>query len=82
MVEQGADTITLALTEKEIHIFTTLWRANGEPVSRQTLSERFFLSQGDRSVDVHVCNIRGKLRRAGITGIELLGVRGIGYCLR
>ena len=69
------------LTDTEAHILEILMREQGRPASRATLLAREVVSSEDRSVDVHVANIRRKLRAAGLEGIRLYPVRGVGYRL-
>jgi DNA-binding response OmpR family regulator len=75
------DTI-VELTSTEFDLLYTLMRSGGRPVSRkdlmQTVLERDF-SPFDRSIDVHISNIRKKLGPSG-DGLERIrGVRNHGY---
>jgi two-component system response regulator CpxR len=73
---------TLELTAVEFELLETLLRAAGTVVARETLSEKALgrkLTPFDRSVDVHVSNLRRKLgpRRDGSERIK--AVRSVGY---
>lgn len=56
-------------------------RQHSRAVSRERLSNRGPQDPGDRSIDVHVGNIRRKLRDAGIEDLVIYPVRGFGYRL-
>ena len=73
---------SLRLTETECRILATLMRQHGRTVSRAQLLNREPLIPEDRRVDVHVGNIRRKLRDAGINALVIWPVRGHGYRLR
>jgi len=73
----------LPLTPSEFRILAHLTEAPGRAVSRNELYDSA-LPEGeafDRAVDVHVANLRRKLRNAG-TGDLIETVRGVGYRLR
>jgi DNA-binding response OmpR family regulator len=74
----------LALTGSEFDLLTQLARRTGEVVTKDALSEvalRRTREPYDRSVDVHVSNLRQKLAAAG-GGVEIETVRAIGYRLK
>ncbi|AHH96354.1 response regulator transcription factor [Kutzneria viridogrisea] len=70
----------IALTSKEFDVLAALASRRGTAVSRQQLMDEVW---GDaylaisRSLDVHVAQLRGKLRRPGL----LTTIRGFGYRL-
>ncbi len=69
------------LTSIEFNVLEVLLRNAGRVISKQELSERALgrpLERFDRSVDVHLSNIRHKL---GDDGSRIHTVRGIGYQL-
>lgn len=72
----------VALTSAEFSLLEVLVKAAGKVVSREDLSEKVLgrrLSPYDRSLDVHVSNLRKKLTR-GTSGSERIKtVRGTGY---
>jgi DNA-binding response OmpR family regulator len=70
------------LTETEARILASLMRQHGRAVSRASLLNREILAPEDRTVDVHVGNIRRKLREAAIDRLVIWPVRGFGYRLR
>lgn len=72
----------LPLTQTETRILTILLRQHGRAVSRVVLHPRGETAPDDRSVDVHVGNIRRKLRAAGMDDLVIWPVRGYGYRLR
>jgi two-component system OmpR family response regulator len=77
--EQG-----LSLTGTEFDMLVQLAHRPGEVVTKDELSERVLRRPRetyDRSVDVHISNLRQKLGAAG-GGIEIETSRAIGYRLR
>ena len=75
---------SLDLTASEFDLLDLLSRRPGEVVSKDELSERALRRPRepyDRSVDVHISNLRQKLAAAG-GGLEIETVRAIGYRLR
>lgn len=67
----------LDLTSSELAVLEVLLRAAGTVVSRETLSQKALgrrYSPLDRSIDVHVSNLRKKLGQGVIRT-----VRGVGY---
>ena len=74
----------LDLTATEFDLLDQLSRRPGEVVTKDELSERALhrpREPYDRSVDVHISNLRQKLAAAG-GGLEIETVRAIGYRLR
>lgn len=76
---------TVVLTSVEFDLLEVLLRAAGSTVTKEELSRKVLgrpLSAYDRSVDVHISNIRKKLGACGI-GSEIREriktVRGVGY---
>ena len=72
----------LKLTTAEFNVLLVLMRHAGEVVNKEKISQQALgraLTAYDRSVDVHVSNLRKKL---GATDRELIkNVRGVGYQL-
>jgi two-component system OmpR family response regulator len=74
----------LDLTASEFDLLDQLSRRPGEVVTKDELSERALRRPRepyDRSVDVHISNLRQKLASAG-DGLEIETVRAIGYRLK
>lgn len=70
------------LTDSETRILQRLLDTPGVAVPRDQLGSRETTANGyDRSVDVHITNIRQKLRSQGIQSIALHAIRGVGYRL-
>jgi two-component system response regulator CpxR len=72
----------LPLTSVEFALLEILMSAAGQVVSREELSSRGLgrrLSQADRSIDVHVSNLRKKLGLYAEGGERIKTVRGFGY---
>jgi two-component system OmpR family response regulator len=73
------------LTEKELQLILLLSRAAGNVVERNTLSlalSGFEWSPLNRSLDVHVSNLRRKLMSIGCKGSVIASFRGVGYALQ
>jgi len=71
---------TIALTSLEFNLLEVLMRAAGTVVTREELSQRVLereFSPFDRSLDVHISNIRKKLKVEGVERIKT--IRGVGY---
>ena len=82
--ESAIDGRALDLTASEFDLLDQLSRRPGEVVTKDELSERALRRPRepyDRSVDVHISNLRQKLAAAG-GGLEIETVRAIGYRLR
>jgi len=72
----------VALTGAEFAVLETLTRAAGTVVSRDDLSRRALdrrASAFDRSLDVHLSNLRKKLGQLPGGGERIKTVRGVGY---
>ncbi len=70
------------VTGTELSLLEILLRAAGEVVSRDALSEQVLgrpLSPLDRSIDVHVSNLRKKLGKLRDGRERIKSVRGVGY---
>ncbi len=75
---------TIALTGAEFRVLAMLVRQTGRVVSRADLTDHALgrkLELYDRSIDTHVSNLRRKLGLNGGAGVEIRGVRGVGYQL-
>ena len=70
----------LEITLMEFNILKELLKADGKPLSRESLIQRIngSTSVTERTIDVHICAIRKKLNTHGKT-IET--IRGVGYRL-
>jgi len=71
----------LKLTSAEFNILRILLAHAGQVVSKETLNEQALgraLSAYDRSIDVHVSNLRKKFSSANGENL-ILSVRGVGY---
>lgn len=80
VVKRGGDEV--ALTSVEFALLEILMRQAGHIVSREDLSTQGLgrrLSQSDRSIDVHVSNLRKKLGASPSGGDRIKTVRGLGY---
>ena len=72
----------LTLTSCEFDVLELLLRHAGEVVTRETISERALghrLLPQDRSIDVHISNLRRKLGATDTGQDRVKAVRGIGY---
>jgi DNA-binding response OmpR family regulator len=80
IVRRAGDEVVL--TSVEFALLEILMKAAGHVVSREHLSSQGLgrrLSQTDRSIDVHVSNLRKKLGAAPDGGDRIKTVRGFGY---
>jgi two-component system OmpR family response regulator len=76
--------IPLSLTVSEFNIIAALIRAGENVTTKDSLSEIVLgrrRASYDRSVDVHISNLRRKLAAIG-DGLEIETVRGIGYRIK
>lgn len=73
--------IRIRFTETQTRILMALMQHHGRTVRRENLGSREGRPAEDRSVDVHVANIRRKLREAGADDMVIWPVRGVGYRL-
>lgn len=72
------------LTGTEFSVLELLVRRAGQVISKDELTEQALnrkLTPYDRSIDVHVSNIRKKLTAAGARREMIINVRGAGYML-
>ncbi|MBB1325703.1 response regulator [Pseudoalteromonas sp. SR45-1] len=79
--EASIDGSTLTLTGTEYEILTLLCKSAGEVVSKEQISEEVLgrrLASFDRSIDMHVSNIRKKIAEH-IPGERIKTMRGTGY---
>jgi len=73
----------LDLTSTEFNLLLTLIKQAGKVVSKETLSELSMgrkLEKYDRSIDMHMSNLRKKMTQSGV-GEMIITVRGQGYQL-
>jgi DNA-binding response OmpR family regulator len=74
-----------SVTERESQILNILCRSGTAIVSRDEISRQITGADWDpedRSLDVHMCRLRGKLGKATGERVSIDPVRGIGYRLR
>ena len=76
----GSD-LRVRFTETQARILRLLMQHHGQALSRDSLVSRRVNGTEDRSVDVHVANIRRRLRNAGVDELIIGPVRGLGYRL-
>lgn len=72
------------LTGAEFTVLELLMRDAGEVISKESLTEKALnrkLTPYDRSIDVHVSNIRKKLSALGTHKDLIINIRGAGYML-
>jgi len=72
------------LTGTEFNVLELLARRAGQVISKDELTEQALnrkLTPYDRSIDVHVSNIRKKLHQSGAEKDLIINVRGAGYML-
>lgn len=87
VVRPAARSVTVAgrdpeLTSTEYSLLTLLMRGQGSVVSKASISEAVLgrpLGRFDRTIDVHVSNLRKKLSGAGARDDFIVTVRGSGY---
>ena len=73
---------SVELTSTEFSVLALLMRRAGEVVTKKQLTEEVLerkLSQYDRSMDMHVSNIRRKLGRTPAGDERIKTIRGVGY---
>lgn len=78
------DSHDLSLTGTEFSVLEILVRRAGQVISKDEMTEQALnrkLTAYDRSIDVHVSNIRKKISSAGSTKDHIINVRGAGYML-
>lgn len=74
----------IVLTGTEFSVLEILVRQAGQVISKDDMTEQALnrkLTPYDRSIDVHVSNIRKKLTLAGANKELIINVRGAGYML-
>lgn len=74
----------IILTGTEFSVLEILVRHAGQVISKDEMTEQALnrkLTPYDRSIDVHVSNIRKKLTAAGANKELIINVRGAGYML-
>lgn len=72
------------LTGTEFSVLEILVRKAGQVISKDEMTEQALnrkLTPYDRSIDVHVSNIRKKIAQAGSSKDLIINVRGAGYML-
>ncbi len=77
--------LALDLTATEFNLLEALMRGSNRVLSKDELSEQVLgrtREPYDRSIDVHVSNLRQKLAAAAGNAIEIETVRGVGYRLK
>ena len=76
--------VTIKLTESENHILHLLLNAKDYFVTRETLYSKVLKREmlpEDRSLDVHISNLRQKLGAHPTKGNRIRSIRGLGYAL-
>lgn len=74
----------LTLTGAEFTVLELLMRNAGDVISKEELTEKALnrkLTPYDRSIDVHVSNLRKKLTAIGANKELIINIRGAGYML-
>ena len=74
----------VSLTGAEFTVLELLVRSAGQVISKEALTEQALgrkLTAYDRSIDVHVSNIRKKLCTEGASKELIINIRGAGYML-
>lgn len=82
--EASAAGVRLELPRRELAVLETLVRRAGRTVLRSTLENAVFSLDDEiqsNALDTHVSRLRKKLDAAG-AGVEICGIRGVGYLLR
>ncbi len=72
----------IPLTTAEFDLLDLLLRRSGHPVSREEIAESVLgrrLNPNDRSIDMHISNLRRKLNVEQRGGGPIRAVRGVGY---
>lgn len=72
----------ISLTASEFDLLEYLVKKAGQIISREELTQQILgrpLNLNDRSIDVHISNLRKKLSRTGACKIK--AIRGVGYTL-
>lgn len=74
----------ISVTGAEFTVLELLVRSVGQVISKEALTEQALgrkLTPYDRSIDVHVSNIRKKLSSQGASKDLIINIRGAGYML-
>lgn len=74
----------LPLTGAEFTVLELLMQQAGDVISKEDLTEKALnrkLTPYDRSIDVHVSNLRKKLNSVGASKDLIINIRGAGYML-
>ena len=74
----------LELTSSELNLLEQLVRSVGRVITKEELSERALgrkLTRYDRSIDVHISHLRGKLGELADGRSPIQTIRGVGYQL-
>lgn len=74
----------IKLTRSEFRVFELLLAHLNQVFSKEEIAAQALdreLTKYDRSIDAHVINLRAKLRKAGLTELNLETVHGYGYKL-
>lgn len=83
LARNGSPPIKISLTSTEVRILTVLLLNHSRVVYREQLTSHDETKESvDRSIDVHIGNIRRKIRVAGLHDVVICPVRGLGYRLR
>lgn len=82
LIRDGSPTKKITLTNTEVRILTVLLLHHSRVVGREQLTSREIKESVDRTIDVHIGNIRRKLRKAEMHDLVIWPVRGLGYRLR
>lgn len=75
----------LKLTDIESRLLGLFLKSPGELLSKSHLHTELLhrpLSRYDRSIDMHVSNLRRKLKKVGFSSNRLVTMHGQGYCLQ
>jgi len=82
--EASIDGQQLALTRRELNVLETLVRRQGRTVLRSTLEDAVYNFDDEiqsNALEAHVSRLRKKLSEVD-AGVEIHGIRGVGYLLR
>ncbi len=72
----------IVLTSAEFDLLDLLLRRAGQPVPRQEIAGLILgrpLNHNDRSIDMHISNLRRKFRGNGKDVVRIEAIRGVGY---
>lgn len=82
--EASVNGIIMELPRRELLVLETLIRRHGRTVLRSTIEEAVYNYEDvvqSNTLDSHISRLRKKLGDAG-AGVEIHGIRGVGYLLR